>query len=144
MPSACAMAARDPRDPRVEEMRRAVNESMDELLEVKQLANQRLHNLQQELYAPHHKIDDQKKIVANVGKARNAYVHDAAQWVHAGTPELSPSTREWMVEYAHSRAESVKVALPWKRPSNPRYPKRIRRVVHDADSSESDEGEGEA
>ena len=119
-----------------------VNRSKELILQVKQDANQRLADLQKELYALHHKIDEQKKIVARIGEARNAYVRDAQQWENAGAPDPEGGrmpTREWMIETSHGRASSVRVAVPWKRPSDPRYPKRVRRVVHDADSSESDE-----
>ena len=121
-----------------------VNRSKDILLEVKQEANQRLANLQAELDAIQKRVDAQRKIVARIGEARNAYVRDAQQWESAGAPDPEGGrmpTRTWMVQVADgpARAQSVTVAVPWKRPSDPRYPKRIRRVVYDAESSESDD-----
>jgi hypothetical protein len=119
-----------------------VNRSKDILLEVKQEANQRLADLQAELDALQQRVNEQKSIVANIGDARNAYVRDAQQWENAGAPDPEGGrmpTREWMVQTRPGRASSVRVAVPWKRPSDPRYPKRVRRVVHDAESSESDD-----
>ena len=119
-----------------------VNRSKDLLLELKQVANQRLNGLQAELDALQQRVDEQAKIVAHIGEARNAYVRDAQQWENAGAPDPEGGrmpTREWMVQTEKAGARSVRVALPWRRPSDPRYPKRTRRVVHDRDSSESDE-----
>lgn len=121
-----------------------VNRSKDLLLEVKQLANHRLNGLQAELDALQQRVDEQKKVVARIGEARNAYVRDAQRWESAGAPDPEGGrmpTRTWMVQIAAApaRGQSVTVAVPWKKPSDPRYPKRIRRVVYDAESSESDD-----
>ena len=121
-----------------------VNRSKELLLDVKQVANRRLIDLQAQLDALQRRVDEQQKIVAHIGEARNAYVRDAQRWESAGAPDPEGGrmpTREWMVQTAArpARAQSVRVALPWKKPSDPRYPKRVRRVVHDYDSSESDE-----
>jgi len=121
------------------EKRQAVDRSVFQLGEVAQRADSRLVEMEQALDAQRKQVDEQKKIVAKIGQMRRDYQHDADKWTRSASSDLHPTTREWMVEYAHQRALSVKVALPWKRPSDPRYPKRVRRVVHDSDSSESDE-----
>ena len=121
-----------------------VRRGADLLLELKQVANQRLSDLQAELDKLQQVVDEQKKVVARIGEARNAYVRDAQLWENSGAPDPEGGqmpTRTWMVQTAvrPARAQSVTVVVPWKKPSDPRYPKRVRRVVHDADSSESDD-----
>jgi|SaaInlV_125m_DNA_1040241.scaffolds.fasta_scaffold03716_3 hypothetical protein len=121
--------------------REAVSESRFALMEIKQEANQELATLQAQLDDLQQRVDLQSKIVAHIGAQRNAYVRDSQRWERNGAPEPEGEmlTREWVIQVADQRTSRVQVALPWKQPSDPRYPKRTRRVMHDSDSSESDE-----